>query len=39
MQEAARVLSATEQGDPRSAEQLLALVYHELRRLAAEKTA
>src|SRR5262245_28264681 len=30
-----RILSALEQGDPRAAEQLLPLVYDELRRLAA----
>src|SRR5689334_11859527 len=34
-----RVLSAIEQGDPRAAEQLLPLVYDELRRLAAQKLA
>jgi RNA polymerase sigma factor (TIGR02999 family) len=32
-------LSAIEQGDPRAAEQLLPLVYDELRRLAAQKLA
>ena len=32
-----RILSAIEQGDPDAAEQLLPLVYDELRRLAAEK--
>ena len=35
----ARVLSAIEQGDPRAAEQLLPLVYDELRKLAAQKLA
>jgi RNA polymerase sigma factor (TIGR02999 family) len=35
--EVTRVLAAIEQGDPRGAEQLLPLVYDELRRLAAQK--
>ncbi len=39
MHEVTRVLSAIEQGDPQAAEQLLPLVYDELRRLAAEKMA
>jgi RNA polymerase sigma factor (TIGR02999 family) len=34
-----RILSAIEQGDPRAAEQLLPLVYEELRKLAAAKVA
>jgi RNA polymerase sigma factor (TIGR02999 family) len=34
-----RILSAIDQGDPHAAEQLLPLVYHELRQLAAEKLA
>jgi RNA polymerase sigma factor (TIGR02999 family) len=34
-----RVLSAIEQGDPHAAEQLLPLVYDELRKLAAQKLA
>src|SRR5207253_3433991 len=34
-----RILSASEQGDPRAAEQLLPLVYDELRKLAAQKMA
>jgi RNA polymerase sigma factor (TIGR02999 family) len=34
-----RILSALDQGDPHAAEQLLPLVYDELRRLAAEKLA
>ena len=34
-----KVLSAIEQGDPQAAEQLLPLVYDELRRLAAQKLA
>src|SRR5246127_3620839 len=33
------ILSAIEQGDPRAAEQLLPLVYDELRKLAAQKLA
>jgi RNA polymerase sigma factor (TIGR02999 family) len=33
------ILNAIEQGDPRAAEQLLPLVYDELRRLAAQKMA
>ncbi len=39
MHEVTRILSAIERGDPRAAEQLLPLVYHELRRLAAQKMA
>ncbi len=39
MSEVTRILSAIEQGDPRAAEQLLPLVYEELRRLAACKVA
>ncbi len=37
MHEVTRILSAIEQGDPQAAEQLLPLVYDELRRLAAQK--
>jgi RNA polymerase sigma factor (TIGR02999 family) len=37
MNEAARILTAIENGDPQAAEQLLPLVYDELRRLAARK--
>jgi RNA polymerase sigma factor (TIGR02999 family) len=37
MTDVTRILSAIEQGDPHAAEQLLPLVYDELRRLAAEK--
>jgi RNA polymerase sigma factor (TIGR02999 family) len=37
MTEVTRVLSALEEGDERAAEQLLPLVYDELRRLAAQK--
>jgi RNA polymerase sigma factor (TIGR02999 family) len=33
------ILSAIEQGDPQAAEQLLPLVYNELRKLAAQKLA
>src|SRR5262249_39475350 len=39
MSEVSRVLSAIEQGDPSAAEQLLPLVYDELRKLAAQKLA
>src|SRR5438067_5971655 len=39
MSEVTRILSAIEQGDPSAAEQLLPLVYDELRRLAAQKLA
>jgi RNA polymerase sigma factor (TIGR02999 family) len=39
MTELTRILSAIEQGDPHAAEQLLPLVYDELRRLAAQKLA
>jgi RNA polymerase sigma factor (TIGR02999 family) len=39
MSEVTRVLSAIEEGDPHAAEQLLPLVYGELRRLAAQKLA
>jgi RNA polymerase sigma factor (TIGR02999 family) len=35
--EVTRILSAIEQGDPSAAEQLLPLVYAELRQLAAQK--
>jgi RNA polymerase sigma factor (TIGR02999 family) len=34
-----RILSAIDQGDPHAAEQLLPLVYEELRKLAAQKLA
>jgi RNA polymerase sigma factor (TIGR02999 family) len=37
MSEVTRILSAIEQGDPHAAEQLLPLVYDELRKLAAHK--
>ena len=37
MADVTRILSAIEQGDPQAAEQLLPLVYNELRRLAALK--
>ena len=39
MSDVTRILSAIEQGDPRAAEQLLPLVYDELRRLAAQRLA
>lgn len=37
MSEVTRILSAIEEGDPHAAEQLLPLVYDELRKLAAAK--
>ena len=37
MHEVTRILSAIEQGDPHAAEQLLPLVYGELRKLASQK--
>ena len=37
MSEVTRILSAVEQGDPHAAEQLLPLVYDELRKLAAAR--
>src|SRR5438876_5650578 len=39
MSEVTRILRAIEQGDPHAAEQLLPLVYDELRKLAAQKLA
>jgi RNA polymerase sigma factor (TIGR02999 family) len=39
MSEVTRILSVIEQGDPLAAEQLLPLVYDELRKLAAQKLA
>ena len=39
MSDVTRILSAIEQGDPLAAEQLLPLVYDELRKLAAAKLA
>src|SRR6202521_592955 len=39
MTEVTRILSAIEQGDPHAAEQLLPLVYDELRQLAAQRLA
>jgi RNA polymerase sigma factor (TIGR02999 family) len=39
MSEVTRILSAIEQGDPHAAEQLLPLVYDELRKLATQKLA
>jgi RNA polymerase sigma factor (TIGR02999 family) len=39
MKDVTRILSDIEHGDPRAAEQLLPLVYHELRTLAAQKLA
>ena len=37
MSDVTRILSAIDQGDPAAAEQLLPLVYEELRRLAAQR--
>ncbi len=37
MSEVSRILASIERGDPRATEQLLPLVYEELRRLAAER--
>jgi RNA polymerase sigma factor (TIGR02999 family) len=39
MSDVTHILSAIEQGDPSAAEQLLPLVYDELRRLAAQRLA
>ena len=37
MSDVTRILSAIEQGDPSAAEELLPLLYDELRKLAATK--
>src|SRR5579859_6647490 len=39
MSEVTRILSAIEEGDPHAAEQLLPMVYQELRQLAAQRLA
>jgi RNA polymerase sigma factor (TIGR02999 family) len=39
MTDTTRILSAIEQGDPQASEQLLPLVYEELRKLAAQRLA
>src|SRR6516164_7321233 len=39
MSEVTHILSAIEQGDPKAAEQLLPLIYEELRKLAAARLA
>src|SRR5712664_2564050 len=39
MSDVTRILSAIDQGDPSAAEQLLPLVYDELRKLAAQRLA
>lgn len=39
MSDIERILTAVERGDPRAAEELLPIVYTELRRLAAQKLA
>ena len=39
MSDVTRILSAIEQGDPHAAEELLPLVYDELRKLAGQRMA
>jgi RNA polymerase sigma factor (TIGR02999 family) len=39
MNDVTRILSAIEQGEAQAAEQLLPLIYHELRKLAAQRLA
>src|SRR5262249_14198683 len=39
MSDVTQILSAIERGDPRASQQLLPLIYDELRRLAAQKLA
>ena len=39
MSDVTRILDRVQQGDPKAAEELLPLVYNELRRLAAHKMA
>ena len=39
MHEVTRILNAIDQGDPHAAEELLPLVYKELRKLAAQRLA
>src|SRR5436853_7889617 len=39
MNEVTRILNALEHGDPRAADQLIPLVYDELRKLAAQRLA
>src|SRR5450432_891048 len=39
MNDVTRILSAIERGDPKAAEELLPLVYEELRKLAAQRLA
>jgi len=39
MSKVTRILTAIDEGDPLAAEELLPVVYHELRRLAAQKLA
>jgi RNA polymerase sigma factor (TIGR02999 family) len=39
MSDVTRILSATDRGDPKAAEELLPLLYDELRKLAAQKMA
>ncbi|MEK7676109.1 MAG: ECF-type sigma factor [Verrucomicrobiota bacterium] len=39
MSDVTRILDAIQHGDPRAADELLSLVYQELRKLAAQKMA
>ena len=39
MNDVTRILNSIQQGDPRAADELLPLVYHELRKLAAARMA
>ena len=39
MSDITRILNSIEQGDPRAADELLPLIYAELRRMAAQKMA
>ncbi len=39
MNDVTHILTAIERGDPRAAEQLLPIVYDELRKLAAQRMA
>jgi len=39
MSEVTRILNAVQQGDPKAAEELIPLVYEEIRKLAAHKMA
>lgn len=39
MSEVARIIKAIEQGNPRASEELIPMVYEELRRMATQKLA